>query len=151
MKRVWLFGCMLGLSGLLLPTRPAAGGDLEPSGEAPVIDQHMLGVWSVNVDPDSATAQLGRRAFHDNLLFEADGRFTAEAFGPMGFGTTPYTVTVLADGVTGFTSTMSNDGQGTLIWNGVRRGSTIVGTLVWTRSDGSVSTYNFQAERVSEE
>jgi hypothetical protein len=41
---------------------------------------------------------------------------------------------------------MSNGEQGTVVWNGVLQNNQMIGTLVWTRPDGSVSTYDFSAE-----
>lgn len=147
MNRVRLFGSILGLSGLLVPARMAIGDEIPVE---PTMDQHLVGVWSVTVEPDQATAQAGRNPFRDYLLFEANGQFTAEAFGPMGFGQSSFNIETLSEGVTAFTTTMANEGQGTLVWNGVRQGSRLVGSLVWTRGDGSVCTYNFNADRLDD-
>ena len=150
MNRARLFGCLLGVSGLLLPARFALGdgGGLEPEGASPA---PFVGVWSVSATPDSTALAAGRHAFNDLVLFEDNGFFMAEAFGPMGFGQMPFTVTELSEGVLGFTSTASNDSQGTLVWNGVLQNRRIVGSLVWTKPDGTSATYNFTANQADAE
>ena len=141
MTRSRLFGCLLGFSGMLLPARLAFGSDPVP---VPGMDA-FAGVWHADVTPDQGALNDGRNAFKDNILFENDGHFTAEAFGPMGYGRSDFTVTEVESGVYAFTTTMSSDTQGTLVWNGVRQGTQIVGSLVWSKPDGSVGTYNFTA------
>jgi hypothetical protein len=128
---------------LLLSASLAVGGD-GMGGESGT--DAFVGVWKVNVEPDHAAMQEGRHAFKDMVLFESDGFFTAEAFGPMGFDRAEFTVTNLDGGATAFTTTMSNPTQGTLVWNGVKNGSGLIGSLVWTRPDGDVDTYSFNGE-----
>jgi len=146
MTRSKLLGCLLGLSSMLLPARLALGD--APGSPAGPSNEAFLGVWAVEVTPDQAAMAAGRNAFKDFVLFEADGKFTAEAFGPMGFGQSEFTVTELDGAMYAFSTTMTNPTQGTLVWNGVRQGNEIVGTLVWTKSDGAVGTYSFRAEQL---
>jgi hypothetical protein len=69
----------------------------------------------------------------------------------MGFGQTAYTLTDLGGGVLAFSTSMSNETQGTVVWNGVRQNGVVVGSIVWTRADGSVATYEFRAEPMDDE
>jgi hypothetical protein len=100
------------------------------------------GVWRVSVTPDDNTARAGKLEFRDQWLFEDTGDFTAEAFGPMGFPPAQIT-TAVVDGKTTFTVTSNNDSQGSVVWSGTIASSHIVGTLVWTKTDGSVARYTF--------
>jgi hypothetical protein len=148
MKRAKLFGFALAAS-LIMPTG-LLGGDTDGStqgdgGEAPA-NTSLLHVWRVSLQPDQATLAAGKGPFSDNFLFEDDNFMTAEAFGALGFGRSEYTVTAVEGATLGFSSTISNGEQGTLVWNGVVQGSRVMGTLVWTKPDGSTGTYNFSGE-----
>ncbi|HRK30050.1 MAG TPA: hypothetical protein PLD59_03150 [Tepidisphaeraceae bacterium] len=140
-SRKRLFSAVVAVAAALAPSNTGLAGD--DSGEdgnaAP-----FLRVWQVQVTPDQPTAQAGKFAFNDLMVFEEDGFFTAEAFGPMGYGRSEYTLTPLSATATGFTTTLAN-GESVVVWNGVLQNSRIVGTLVWSRADGSVGTYDFSA------
>lgn len=142
MNRTRLLSGFLAAAAMLAPSSAGFAGD-DPE-ELPLNSQFMQ-VWQAQVTPDQTTMQAGRYAFNDLVLFEEDGFFTAEAFGPLGFGRSEYTLTSLSETATGFTTTMANGQQGTIVWNGVLQNQRIIGTLVWTRPDGTVSTYNFSA------
>lgn len=143
MIRKTLVGLAL-LAGSFAGPARLLGADGEGISEVPSEEQ-FLRVWSVQLTPDESGASAGRYPFKDHMLFEGDGYFTAEAFGPLGFGRSTYTVTPLEGGAMGFTTTMSNGTQGTLTWNGVLQSNQLVGTLVWAKPDGTVGTYTFTA------
>ena len=106
----------------------------------------FIGLWAVKVTPDDATARTGKLEFRDQLLFESDSTFTAEAFGPMGFAPAAATPGE-ADG--SFTCTSDNDSQGTVVWTGTRTDNTIDGTMTWTKPDGTVCRYTFHGTKKS--
>ncbi len=142
MNRTRWFAAVLAAASAFAPSRTGfAADDPEDLPGAAT----FLQVWSVQVTPDEASLNNGRNAFNDMVLFETDGFFTAEAFGPLGFGRSQYTLTTLSETAIGFTTTMSNGEQGTIVWNGVLSNSRIVGTMVWSKPDGSSGTYDFSA------
>jgi hypothetical protein len=145
MCRKILCAAVVGLGVLATPAISVSSET--PGGETSqvVSIDPLLGVWDVEVTPTPESAEEGRQAFSDRVLFESSRAFTAEAFGPMGFATTVATLESVQDSV-GFRVTQSNGEQGTLRWNGVLLGSQIVGVLIWTR-DGDTFTYNFVATR----
>lgn len=136
------FAAVVAVAAVMAPFPSVFAGD-DDEGEK--IAPQFMKVWQAQVTPDQSTMQAGKYAFNDLVLFEEDGFFTAEAFGPLGFGRSEYTLTPLSDTATGFTTTMTNGQQGTIVWNGVLQNQRIIGTLVWTKPDGSVGTYNFTA------
>jgi len=142
MNRTRWFAAVLAATSVFAPSRTGFAAD-DPV-DNPMSGQ-FLQVWEVQVTPDEAAISSGRNAFNDMVLFETDGFFTAEAFGPLGFGRSQYTLTTLSETAIGFTTTMSNGEQGTIVWNGVLSNSRIVGTMVWSKPDGSSGTYDFSA------
>lgn len=150
MKRARLFGLALAAS-LFVPSGllgDDVGGASQGEGSEVPVNASLLRVWRVSLQPDQVTMAAGKSAFSDYFLFEADNFMTAEAFGALGFGRSEYTITTVEGATLGFSSTISNGEQGTLVWNGVLQGSRVMGTLVWTRADGSTGTYNFNGEPV---
>lgn len=131
-KRRWT-GLISGLAFVLAWGGPAFA-------EGPV--DRFAGLWNVTVTPDHATAQAGKDEFRDNLLIEADGLFTAEGFGPMGFPSVPLTVSGEETNAP-FSVTTANDSQGTVTWTGNTNGSSISGTVLWVRPSGTVHRYAF--------
>lgn len=150
MKRLKLFGLALAAS-LFVPSGllgDDVGGAAQGDGNEAPANTSLLHVWRVSLQPDQATMAAGKVAFSDHFLFEEDNFMTAEAFGALGFGRSEYTVTAVEGATLGFSSTISNGEQGTLVWNGVLQGTRVMGTLVWTKPDGSTGTYNFSGEQL---
>jgi hypothetical protein len=148
MKRAKLFAWALAVASMLVPAAVAVGGGETggTGGTTGPSNEPLLHVWMVNLQPDQSTAAAGKFAFKDCFLFEENNQFTAEAFGALGFGQAEYAVAEVAGATLGFSTTIANGEQGTLVWNGVLRNGQLIGTLVWTKPDNTVGTYNFTAE-----
>jgi len=104
----------------------------------------FVGVWQVTITPDDATARTGKLEFRDQLVFEADSQFTAEAFGPMGFPPAPISA---GESAGSFTCTAENESQGSIVWAGTCGDTSIQGTMTWTKPDGTVAIYSFSGTR----
>lgn len=105
----------------------------------------FAGAWQVQATAGNAALEAGRGHFGDGLLFH-EGSLQSEAFAMLGFAPAPYTVTVV-DGRHHFSALLSSTDRGTLQWSGVYTSGRVVGTLVWTRANGSQHLYTIEAAR----
>jgi len=110
----------------------------------------FAGVWHVTATPSESAAATGANPFADDILFH-DGQFSAGAFAMMGFTTSLYAVQEIDDEPTTFSVTLSSTDRGTLTWSGRRVGSTLLGTLVWLKPDGTQQSYALRGTRFDDE
>ena len=104
------------------------------------------GVWRVTMTPDESTAAAGQQQFRDALLFH-NGQLTADAFGKYGFRPGTF-ATSQANGFTSFVSMLVSTDRGETIWSGqLSDDSTLTGTLVWVRADGTTFSYDIKGNR----
>jgi len=134
-NRSFKFPALLACVAMLLT--PLAGrADVDVDTPADIFP----GVYKLTVTPGSTGAAAGRQEFAEYVQFE-HSVFTAESCAKLGFAPTNYTVKKV-NNVTVFEVTMTSGTQGTMQWTGRRSGSSLVGSLVWTKST-DVFTYTF--------
>ena len=126
-------------AGLLLLTAGIAWADAKPSG--------LEGTsWKVDVNPDGMAKDKGEKDFHETFTF-ADERLVTSEGQRLGFGSAPYKLSRSGDKDWGFSAEQESDTQGKYVWSGTVHEGNMRGTLVWTKSDGSVLTYSFKGDK----
>jgi hypothetical protein len=98
---------------------------------------NFSGVWQVTVTPDDDATQSGKQEFTDMVLFE-NGTMSASACAVMGFAPSSYTT---AGNGLSFSTTLSSDTE-SIVWSANTGDGGLHGTVVWTKSDGSVYHYS---------
>ena len=101
--------------------------------------------WSVKVVPDEAATQQGEKSFDDGFVFK-DGKVTLTACVKAGFAPSTYTAAPAGEAWTLTTEQVSPD-QGQTKWEAEISGNAIHGTLVWTKTTGTVLRYTFQGSK----
>ncbi|MGH7179119.1 MAG: hypothetical protein ACREJC_17205 [Tepidisphaeraceae bacterium] len=125
------------VAGVALAAAPAL------SVRAAAASDNFSGIWRVTVTPDHAGAQAGQQRFEELILFE-QGVLSAEACAAYGFAPSQY---VVADAGGSFSTSMSSETHGTIVWSGSLTGGLIRGQVVWTKPDGDVFHYSMSASR----
>ena len=81
----------------------------------------------------------------DELTFHG-GRFRSKACNRYGFGEAPYKVAKSAASVS-FEAVAHSDKEGAMAWKGTLRGTTLEGTVVWTKTGQPAYEYWFKTTR----
>ena len=101
--------------------------------------------WIVKVTPDEVAVKKGEQAFKDTLSFDKGNVEMSECVKD-GFAASPYTVEKKGEGWAFETGQKSEKGDRSA-WKGKIQGEKITGTMVWTKSDGSVVHYGFEGAK----
>jgi len=103
--------------------------------------------FRVAVTPDAKGHDTGEKEFEEVLTF-ADGSVTLSA-PKVGLEASPYSVSNVGEKDTTFRVARASSGEGSSVWTGTVHGKDVDGKLVWTKSDGAVSTYTFKGTRLN--
>ena len=111
--------------------------------------------WNVKLTPDQASERLGAKAFDETFIF-VNNEMIAEAFSKYGFfpSSAGGSFTDVLNGVPtaySFTINMNSGKHGTLRWQGKLKNGRSTGTMTWTRRDGTVWVFAFEADKAREE
>jgi hypothetical protein len=131
------------LIGALLIGIPALLLSSPPSSSAKPLART---VWSVTVRPEDLGAALGEPSFLETLTFE-DGRLAVDELARRGFSPAPYTPAMSGYGWS-FTAEQRSPTEGRAEWSGDVTDGRLTGTLVWTKSSGSVSRFSLRGEQL---
>ena len=101
--------------------------------------------WKVTLVPERAAIDRGEKMIDDTLAF-ADGKMTSSACTSHGFDASA----VASGGKSGrlhFTTTQESAKEGRTRWQARAKGNMLLGTMFWTRPDGSVTAYQFRGSQ----
>ncbi|HQY87691.1 MAG TPA: hypothetical protein PK402_03470 [Tepidisphaeraceae bacterium] len=107
------------------------------------------GAWTVRASPDEMSASESQNTFEDGLLFR-DGSLSSAAFAMLGFAPTEYKLCTEGMRET-MTATFTSEDRGTLTYKIIRMTSGLTGRLIWTKPDGTSSSYTLDGERYVED
>ena len=102
--------------------------------------------WTVKVSPDKAATAKGEKEFNDTLVFAANKVSMTECTTK---GYKPSSYTVRKSGADGwkFTTDQVSETDGKTVWNADIQGTTIKGTVVCTKKDGTILNYTFDGKK----
>jgi|GEM_PF-2536038 len=103
--------------------------------------------WPVKVTPDATAAQKGEKPFDDELAFK-NGHVAMSACVKAGFAPSGYTLAPSGSSWSFKTRQVSKD-QGNTKWTGLVSGDAIKGTMIWTKTDGTILHYNYEGKKVA--
>ena len=116
----------------------------QSGGGTTVLPSMPTGCWKMVIVPDAAAKAAGRDAFEEYIFFEGM-TFSGQEMARLGFDPGPITGGVNALGQTTYTVTIKSNSHGTAVSSGIYLGTSMTGTLTWTKPDGKVYVYNYTA------
>lgn len=111
------------------------------SKEEPVLDGRVFTVLTIP-DGNSAEAAMERISF-------TNGKFDNDNCHLWGFGDGAYAAKEAGDSIA-FTATTTSAKEGTMTWTGVIKGTTLMGTMVWSKEGQSDLNYHFTSANIEE-
>ena len=98
--------------------------------------------WKIGGMPDEAAKRMGEKPSKDTLIFK-EGQLISTACVKYGFKASPYTAAQAGTRWSFRTEQMSPK-EGKTVWSGTVNGDAITGTMVWTKTDGTMLHYTFE-------